>query len=156
MAAREPGAPPPAVPRRTFLDFVLGAGFFSTAGAVFYPVWRFLVPPRRGEPETASVVAARLADLKTNSGIVFRFGNRPAIVIHAPDGTVKAFTAICTHLECTVQYRNDTSQIWCACHDGLYDLAGNVVSGPPPRALDEYAVNLRGAPGEEEVVVSRP
>lgn len=142
--------------RRTFLDTVLGAGFLSSAAAIVYPVWRFLIPPRGGEPETAVVVAARLADLKPNSGIVFRFGNQPAIVVHAPDGTMKAFSAICTHLECTVQYRDETSDIWCACHDGVYDLAGNVVSGPPPRPLTEYVVNLRGTPGEEEIVVSRP
>ena len=147
--------PPPTVPRRTFLDVVLGAGLFSSASAVFYPVWRFLIPPPSGEPETASVVAARLANLKPNSGIVFKFGSRPAIAVHAPDGTIKAFSAVCTHLDCTVQYRNDTSDLWCACHNGTYDLAGNVVSGPPPRGLEEYVVNVRGAPGEEEIVVSR-
>ena len=147
--------PAPTVPRRTFLDVVLGAGLFSSAGAVFYPVWRFLIPPPSGEPETASVVAARLANLKPNSGIVFKFGSQPAIAVHSPDGTIKAFSAVCTHLECTVQYRNDTSDLWCACHNGTYDLAGNVVSGPPPRALEEYVVNVRGAPGEEEIVVSR-
>jgi Rieske Fe-S protein len=147
--------PAPTVPRRTFLDLVLGAGLFSSASAVFYPVWRFLIPPPSGEPETASVVATRLANLKPNSGIVFKFGSRPAIAVHAPDGTIKAFSAVCTHLECTVQYRDDTSQLWCACHNGTYDLAGNVVSGPPPRPLEEYVVNVRGAPGEEEIVVSR-
>jgi cytochrome b6-f complex iron-sulfur subunit len=147
--------PAPTVPRRTFLDLVLGAGLLSSASAVFYPVWRFLIPPASGEPETASVVAARLANLKPNSGIVFKFGTRPAIAVHSPDGTIKAFSAVCTHLECTVQYRDDTSQLWCACHNGTYDLAGNVVSGPPPRGLEEYVVNVRGAPGEEEIVVSR-
>lgn len=157
MAAPQSGTVPPVptVRRRTFLDLVLGAGLFSSASAVFYPVWRFLIPPRSGEAETASAVAGRLADLKPNSGIVFRFGNQPAIVVHSPNGEIKAFTAICTHLQCTVQYRDDMSQIWCACHDGLYDLGGNVVSGPPPRPLEEYAVNVRGAPGEEEIVVSR-
>ena len=150
------GIPPsPTVPRRTFLDLVLGAGLFSSAGAVFYPVWRFLIPPPSGEAETASVVAARLATLKPNSGIVFKFGSRPAIVVRTPDGAIKAFSAVCTHLECTVQYRDDTSQMWCACHNGTYDLAGTVVSGPPPRNLEEYVVNVRGASGEEEIVVSR-
>jgi len=157
MAASASGAAPPAptVPRRTFLDLILGTGLVSSAAAVFYPVVRFLVPPRSGEPQIASAVAGKLANLKLNSGIVFRFGNQPAIAVHTPSGEIKAFTAICTHLECTVQYRDDTSQIWCACHNGLYDLGGNVVSGPPPRPLEEFTVNLRGAPGDEEIVVSR-
>jgi Rieske Fe-S protein len=62
---------------------------------------------------------------------------------------------VCTHLECTVQFKSDTSQIWCACHNGLYDLSGNVISGPPPRALERFTVNLRGEPGAEDIVVSR-
>ena len=76
-------------------------------------------------------------------------------MIRTLDGELHAFNAVCTHLECTVQFKADTSQIWCACHNGLYDLAGNVVSGPPPRNLDRLAVNVRGEPGNEEIVVSR-
>jgi Rieske Fe-S protein len=75
--------------------------------------------------------------------------------VRTPDGELRAFNAVCTHLNCTVQYRADTSQIWCACHNGIYDLGGNVVSGPPPRPLEPYVVNLRGEPGQEDVVVSR-
>ena len=41
--------------------------------------------------------------------------------------------------------------IWCPCHNGMYDLNGAVVSGPPPKPLDEYVVRLRG----EEGFVSR-
>lgn len=141
--------------RRGFIDRVLGAGFVSTAVAVLYPVWRFLVPPAGGEPATASAVAARAADVKPNSGLVFKFGSKPGLLVRTPDGELRAFSAVCTHLTCTVQYRSDTSQIWCACHNGVYDLAGNVVSGPPPRPLESLTVNLRGAAGQEDVVVSR-
>ncbi len=130
-------------------------GFVSTAAAMAYPVGRYLVPPPSGEPQTTSVVAVKAADLPPNSGLVFKFGTRPAIVIRTPDGDVRAFSAVCTHLECTVQYKADTSQLWCACHNGLYDLGGNVVSGPPPRGLERYTVNLRGDPGTEDIVVSR-
>jgi cytochrome b6-f complex iron-sulfur subunit len=144
-----------AFDRRTFLDALLTAGFVSTAAAIVYPVSRFLIPPASGEPTTNSVVAGRAAALKPNSGAIFKFGSKPAIVIRTPDGEVRAFTAVCTHLECTVQYKADTSQIWCACHNGTYDLGGNVVSGPPPRPLERFVVNTRGEPGAEEVVVSR-
>jgi Rieske Fe-S protein len=141
--------------RRTFLDAILAVGFVSTAAAIAYPVARFLVPPAGGEPATTSVVAAKAAALKPNSGFIFRFGEKPGIVVRTPDGDVRAFSAICTHLECTVQYVSDTSQLWCACHNGFYDLSGNVVSGPPPRGLEKFVVNVRGEPGQEEIVVSR-
>lgn len=143
------------VPRRTVLDALLGAGIASSAAAALYPIARFLVPPAGGEPATASVVAAKLSELKVNSGLVFPFGSKPAILVRTPEGELRAFSAVCTHLECTVQYKGDTSQIWCACHNGTYDLSGNVASGPPPRPLESFTVAVRGEPGKEDVVVSR-
>jgi len=142
--------------RRNFLDLVLQIGFVSTAVAIVYPVWRYLIPPKMAEPASAaSVIAGNLAGLKPNSGVIFKFGSKPGLLVRTPEGDVRAFSAVCTHLSCTVQYKADTSEIWCACHNGVYDLGGNVVSGPPPRPLEEFKVNLRGEPGQEEIVVSR-
>jgi Rieske Fe-S protein len=50
-----------------------------------------------------------------------------------------------------VQFRGDLNQIWCACHNGFYDLNGIVVSGPPPKPLEEYQVHV----ANDEVVVTR-
>ncbi len=144
------------VKRRTFLDSLLGIGFVSTALSVLYPVWRFVIPPANAEPATDSIVAGKVVGVQAqHAAPCVKFGTKPAILIRTPDGDFKAFTAVCTHLECTVQYKPETSQIWCACHNGLYDLAGNVVSGPPPRPLEAFTVNLRGEPGQEDVVISR-
>ena len=137
--------------RRRFLDGILGTGFASTVVAIVYPVWRYLIPPASGEPATQSVVAAQAAQVKTNSAVLFKFGSKPGLLVRTPEGELQAFSAVCTHLQCTVQYKTDTSQIWCACHNGLYDLAGNVVSGPPPRPLERLTVNQRG----DDIVVSR-
>ena len=141
--------------RRTFIDALLTVGFVSTAAAIAYPVARFLVPPDSGELSATTAVAGKLAALKPNSGLIFPFGTKPAIVVRTAEGELHALMAVCTHLECTVQFKPDTSQLWCACHNGLYDLAGNVVSGPPPRGLEAFAVNLRGEPGAEDIVVTR-
>src|SRR5688572_17663860 len=84
--------------RRVFLDAVLGVGFVSTAAAIAYPVARFLVPPASGEPATASAVAGRAAALKPNTGLIFQFGSKPAIVVRSADGELHAFSAVCTHL----------------------------------------------------------
>jgi len=143
------------VDRRAFLDALLTAGFVSTAVAIVYPVARFLVPPASGEPATANVVAGKAAALKPNSGAIFKFGSKPGIVVRTAEGEIRAFSAVCTHLDCTVQFKNDTSQLWCACHNGTYDLGGAVVSGPPPRGLEQFVVNLRGEGDDAEIVVSR-
>jgi len=54
---------------------------------------------------------------------------------------VRALSAKCTHEGCTVSYVPGESLIWCACHNGRYDLQGRVLSGPPPKPLAEYAVH---------------
>jgi len=153
--ATKPKAGDAEFDRRTFLDALLAVGFVSTAAAIAYPVAMYLVPPATGEPETASAVAAKAGELKPNSGKVFKFGNKPGIVVRTPDGELRAFSAVCTHLDCTVQFKSDTSQMWCACHNGTYDLGGNVVSGPPPRGLEPFKVNVRGEGSDAEIVVSR-
>lgn len=145
----------PEFDRRRFLDALLTVGFVSTAAAIAYPVGRYLVPPEGGEPATESVVAARVKALRPNSAAIFKFGSKPGIVVRTADGDVRAFSAVCSHLDCTVQFKSDTSQLWCACHNGTYDLGGNVVSGPPPRGLEKFVVNLRGEGDDADIVVSR-
>ena len=146
---------PATFDRRTFLDALLATGFVSTAAAIAYPVSRFLIPPASGEPATATAVAGRAAALRPHSAAIFKFGNKPGIAVRTSDGELRAFSAVCTHLDCTVQFKADTSQLWCACHNGTYDLGGNVVSGPPPRGLEKFIVNIRGEGDEAEIVVSR-
>jgi Rieske Fe-S protein len=97
------------------------------------------------------VVAAKVGELKDNAAKVFKFGSTPAILIRIPDGNYRAFTAVCTHLGCTVQYRSDLHEIWCPCHNGKYNLQGRNVSGPPPRPLAQYQVHIQG----EDIVVVR-
>jgi cytochrome b6-f complex iron-sulfur subunit len=150
-----PALRPSGFDRRRFLDALLAVGFVSTAAAMAYPVARFLIPPPSGEPATENAVAGRAIALKPNSAAIFKFGSRPGIVVRTADGDVRAFSAVCTHLDCTVQFKSDTAQFWCACHNGMYDLGGNVVSGPPPRGLEKFVVNIRGEGDDAEIVVSR-
>lgn len=142
---------PSPLPRRVFLNWFLSTSIGASIVAIFYPLLNYLIPPRIGEPTTASVAAGKASELKKNSGLIFRFGSKPGILIRTPDGEYRAFSAICTHLECTVQYKPETSQIWCACHNGTYDLSGKNAGGPPPKPLESYKVNLRG----DDVIVSR-
>jgi Rieske Fe-S protein len=71
---------------------------------------------------------------------MFKIGNKPGILIKTNEGELKALGATCTHLDCTVQYSKDENLIWCACHNGKYDLNGKNISGPPPKPLTQYNV----------------
>ena len=146
------GDPPsPPLPRRRFVGALLGSGFLATAVAFLYPVLRYLVPPKASDVGGDAVVAGRVGELKPNSGKIFRFGNRPGLLIHTSSGEYRAMSATCPHLSCTVQYRDDLQQVWCACHNGKYDLNGRNVSGPPPRPLEAFEVQVQG----DEIFVRR-
>jgi cytochrome b6-f complex iron-sulfur subunit len=142
---------PAGLSRRHLLDILLSGGIVAFLGAVFYPVARYLTPPKVEEVVTSTVVAAKVSQVTPNAGKIFRFGSKPGILVRLPSGEWRAFSAVCTHLQCTVQYRSDLEQIWCPCHNGHFDLFGRNVSGPPPAPLERYDVNVKG----DDVVVSR-
>jgi cytochrome b6-f complex iron-sulfur subunit len=136
---------------RRLINSLLGTGLGATLVSALYPVIEFLIPPPVAEAPQTSVVAGQIAELKPNSAKIFKFGTRPGILVRTAEGELRAFSATCTHLDCTVQFRDDSSRIWCACHNGQYDLNGKNVSGPPPRPLEQYTVNLR----DDDIVVSK-
>jgi Rieske Fe-S protein len=138
-------------PGRRWVNLLLGGGVLGSVASFLYPAIRYILPPQVGEAASRTVLAAKQDELKPNSAKIFKFGTKPGILIRTRDGTYRAFSAVCTHLNCTVQYRDDLRRIWCACHNGLYDLEGRNVAGPPPRPLEQFAVNLQG----DAVVVSR-
>ncbi len=142
----------PASPkRREFLDYLLGTSLGATLLAILYPVMKFMIPPAVTESAQNSVVAGSAKEIAANTGKIFKFGTKPGILVRTPAGELKAFSAVCTHLDCIVQYSPEKKQIWCACHNGQYNLSGQNVGGPPPRPLEEYVVNTRG----DEIVVSK-
>ena len=142
----------PEATRRGFINWWLGTSAAAFLFSVLYPVARYLIPPRVGESAAATVtLPIKTDEVKPNTGQIFKFGNRPAILVRTPAGELRAFSAVCTHLNCTVQYRPDLSHIWCACHNGHYDLNGKNIAGPPPRPLDSFVVNVRGT----QIVVSK-
>ena len=143
----EPSAPS----RRGFLGWFLGTSVGAMCVAILYPVARYISPPDVPEAQTNSVVAGRDGEMKPNEGRIVRFGSVPALLVRTEDGAYRAVSATCTHLNCTVQYRADLKAIWCACHNGVYDVTGKNVSGPPPRPLEELKVHV----ADGNVVVSR-
>jgi len=130
--------------RRRFVEGFLGASVLASLASFVYPVLRYLIPPPAAELESDLALAAKVGELKPNTGKIFRFGTRPALLILEPDGKYAALSAVCTHLGCTVQYRPDLHNVWCACHNGMYDLNGRNISGPPPRPLQAYEVIVKG------------
>ena len=139
------------VERRGFLETFLGVSVAASLISFLYPVLRYVIPPKQAELGSDLVLAGHVGDLKPNTGIIFPFGSRPALLVLSSDGKYHALSAVCTHLGCTVQYRSDLNEVWCACHNGIYDVNGRNISGPPPQPLESYGVMLKG----NEIYVQR-
>lgn len=130
---------PKDVPRRDFLAAAVGgsAAAFAVAGA--YPVVRYLEPPP--QPSAGMIPVGKLEEFPVGSVRTVLVEERPVLVIRTAD-EVRAFSAICTHLQCVVQYSAEHKRFECPCHGGMYSFEGAVVAGPPPRPLDELTVTL--------------
>lgn len=144
-----------AMSRRSFLDNLLILSGAGVVGAAGYPVAKFILPPEQSEPDNLSTTAINVGELAKGEYRIFEFNRKPAIVVrtgadaNAPE-SYRALSAVCTHLQCTVQYRQEIGHIYCACHNGHFNLQGKVLSGPPPKPLPTYKVDIRN----EKVIVS--
>ena len=138
--------------RRRWLTYLLGTSLGASLVSFLYPVLRYVVPPVSSEPSLSEIeLDVKASDILPNSGRIVPFAGKPVILFRTAAGELKALTATCTHLACTVQFRGDRSDIWCACHNGVYDANGTNISGPPPRPLTKLDVAVRG----EKIVIRR-
>ncbi|MFZ5948624.1 MAG: ubiquinol-cytochrome c reductase iron-sulfur subunit [Stygiobacter sp.] len=131
------------IPRKNFLKHLINISSGAFVLMVIYPIISFLKPPKQRELEVSNVKISNLDDFAVGDSRIVRFGNKPVLVIHKEKEHFIALSAACTHLDCTVQYKKDESVIWCACHNGKYDLTGRNISGPPPRPLDKFVATLK-------------
>jgi Rieske Fe-S protein len=151
MTGQQHSEMPNEIPRRRFLEILLGTSLTAFAAAVAYPVARYLSPPQIPEATSSRVLAGKVSELAAEGWKIFPFGSQPGILIQTAPGEFRAFSATCTHLECTVQFEKSSKRIWCACHNGFYDLTGRNVAGPPPRPLTSFTVQVVG----EDIFVLR-
>ena len=86
-----------------------------------------------------------LSSLPTNSATSFTTPDtsETTLVIHEQDGSVKAFSNICTHRPYDLVYKSSTQTLYCALHSANFDpKTGAVLNGPPPTALKSFNVQV--------------
>lgn len=140
--------------RRTFMKLCLGLFALSWGAMTTVPIIQYLIPPESNDAgqEVKSVSLGSIDALPKGQGKNFQFGKKPALIIRDEAGDLHAFSAVCTHLGCTVQYDPAKTRIGCACHGGQYDPAtGRNIAGPPPKPLAPlHAEVVKG-----EIIVTR-
>jgi nitrite reductase/ring-hydroxylating ferredoxin subunit len=130
--------------RRKFVSVLIAAFSLLTGAALAAPVVGFLLPPRRQLIQPDRIRAATIAEIADNTARVVRFRNRPVLLIRDGD-RYHAVSALCTHMNvCQLGWDPNRRVLSCPCHDGAFDIRGNVLHGPPPRPLTAYEVKLQG------------
>lgn len=134
-----PEATPATPSRRGLLNALLGASVVAWLATALYPILRYLSPLQlTANADEVELDEKAKKDIAGAGFSIVALGTERVLVLRDPKGALRATSAKCTHEGCTVQYKSDESIIWCACHNGRFDLDGRVLSGPPPRALAVY------------------
>jgi cytochrome b6-f complex iron-sulfur subunit len=138
--------------RRRLITYLLGFSVVATLGGVLTPIIGYLWPPRRASAGGSGRVQIGTAlDFPAGQGKVVPVNDKPVIVVNTAQGGLKAFSAICTHLGCIVEWDQSRQFILCPCHDGRFNAVnGAVISGPPPAPLPQLALTVE----EDAVYVS--
>jgi nitrite reductase/ring-hydroxylating ferredoxin subunit len=132
------------VTRREFCNF-LGL----TSASLFVGAAGFSAKAVIDARESVSLPVARIDAAETlapNSSLNFSYPTErdSAILVRTADGAYRAYGQKCTHLSCPVYYSRNHQRLECPCHEGAFDAAtGDVLYGPPPRALDRIEVEMR-------------
>jgi Rieske Fe-S protein len=123
--------------------------------AVGIPAIAYLISPalRKSEEDTWMDLGG-LGNYPLNTPTLFQFTRTVengwektamsygVFVLRLDEKNVRVFSNICTHLGCRINWHPDLENYVSPCHDGHFDVLGNVVSGPPPRPLDEFKTNI--------------
>ncbi len=128
--------------RRFLVSGTMAAGLLASAGVATSFAWQF-VYPAAAKVSTVQVLATSLSRLSPGSRLTRNLEGNEIILVNQ-DGHIRAFSTICPHLGCRVAWQENQQRFFCPCHSGTFDADGKVVSGPPPRPLDEFAVEVKG------------
>ncbi|MFQ5651501.1 MAG: ubiquinol-cytochrome c reductase iron-sulfur subunit [bacterium] len=130
------------VSRRGFFRRVLmSVGLVASYGTGAVYAIQFLLPKKKA-PKYRKLLVASLEELSAGGSKVFKdLQGRDMILVNTGAG-FKAISTLCTHLGCRAYWEPENNRFFCPCHEGVFDVNGTVVSGPPPRPLERYEVEV--------------
>jgi Rieske Fe-S protein len=140
--------------RRRALALFVNTTVALIGGALSAVLGAFALRPSRGLQSERWVRASVLTDLTPNvpvsrvlvlsrqDGWYRERARETVFLVWDGDKSIHALSATCTHLGCQVRWHTDTANFRCPCHGGVFNAQGNVVSGPPPRALERIEARL--------------
>lgn len=145
----------PHIDRRQFVTIVtvfLGTVMGALIGipAIFY----LLAPALKREKSEAWIALGVIDDFPIGKPTMVNFTrtkvngwektvNSYGVYVYRKSASdIIVFSNLCTHLSCRVTWKEAQGEYICPCHDGHFDINGEVTAGPPPRALDQYVTKI--------------
>jgi cytochrome b6-f complex iron-sulfur subunit len=142
MKEKSSGGPEQPARRDFLANVAMTGGLVVSLGvAAVYGV-SYLVPKKK-VASYIDVLVSNMAELLPGTAREFTdLSGRKGILVNN-GGNVKAFSKMCTHLGCEVEWKERDKQFYCPCHEGYFNAEGKNISGPPPRPLDEFTVTVK-------------
>jgi cytochrome b6-f complex iron-sulfur subunit len=129
--------------RRSLLNIlwiILGGVALAEFVAVTFAFLRPRKSNTRGERADSIITAGAVERFKPNSVTAFVRGK--FYLARLKDGGFLALSRTCTHLHCSVPWIEKEMKFACPCHGSAFDITGNVIEAPAPRALDIYPITI--------------
>lgn len=153
--------PAPALPssrasRRSFLVRLIQGAHATMGATLAYIFGSAVLAPSMTRREPLWLPASAMSALSdgTPHAVTLRIArqdgateavDRRVVFLVRAGGTVRALDSTCTHLGCRTRVNAEAGVIECPCHGGMYDLQGQVVSGPPPHPLAQLPTRIEGS-----------
>ncbi len=128
------------LPRRHFLGLGWSVAIVALFGQAGVALFNFLKPRVKPGDFGSEVIAGQVAEFPP--GTISHVLKGRFYISTLEDGGMLALYHRCTHLGCTVPWRDDEGQFHCPCHNSIFTTAGEVVSGPAPRPLDLFPMKI--------------
>jgi len=146
---------PNKLERRDFVKVVLAVLGSVMGAAIAIPAVGYLLSPAMAVQKKESWISlGPLENYPIGVPTLFSFTqttvngwektvNSYGVYVTRVDETIqKVFSNMCTHLSCRVTWKEDAREYICPCHDGIFNIDGQVMDGPPPAPLQEYQTKV--------------
>ena len=129
--------------RRNFLTQALFGWLTLIFLPIIYIIMNYIIPPKLKEKIFQVLNVGKITDVPENSAKIVKFNKIPIVLVHTSENQLKAFSAVCTHLGCIIEYHEDEKRFHCNCHGSIFDINGKNIGGPAPKPLIPYRVELK-------------
>ena len=102
--------------------------------------------PKKVEKKNTGSGIVKVADLQVNHSVPFKSASGTAAILFRTKNGFFAYSSVCTHQGCLVQYNSVKKELHCPCHGAVFDPynGAKVLQGPATRPLPAIKVKVLG------------